>query len=90
MVVVAVVAVACAASVVSNMRRERFGRIARNHLRSAEEHLPIEYRTEPGGYSCILTGDEELFAFHSAMHRKYERAAFYPWLPVEPDPPEPE
>ncbi len=24
------------------------------------------------------------------LARKYERAARYPWLPVEPDPPEPQ
>jgi hypothetical protein len=29
-------------------------------------------------------------AFHASMYRKYERAARYPWLAVEPDPPEPE
>jgi hypothetical protein len=27
--------------------------------------------------------------YHAALRRKYERAARYPWLPVEPDPPEP-
>jgi hypothetical protein len=27
---------------------------------------------------------------HASLARKYERAARYPWLPVEPDPPEPE
>jgi hypothetical protein len=27
---------------------------------------------------------------HTLLARKYERAACYPWLPVEPDPPEPE
>jgi hypothetical protein len=29
-------------------------------------------------------------AYHAAMAHKYEHAARYPWLPVEPDPPEPE
>ncbi len=29
-------------------------------------------------------------AFHAAMAHEYQRAARYPWLPVEPDPPEPE
>jgi hypothetical protein len=29
-------------------------------------------------------------AYHAAMARKYRRAARSPWLPVEPDPPEPE
>jgi hypothetical protein len=27
---------------------------------------------------------------HESLARKYEEAARYPWLPVEPDPPEPE
>jgi hypothetical protein len=27
---------------------------------------------------------------HATLRRKYERAARYPWLPVDPDPPEPE
>jgi hypothetical protein len=29
-------------------------------------------------------------AYHERLWRKYEHAARYPWLPVEPDPPEPE
>ena len=29
-------------------------------------------------------------AFHEIMHRECERAARYPWLPVPPDPAEPE
>lgn len=28
--------------------------------------------------------------YHELMTQKYERAARYPWLPVEPDPPMPE
>jgi hypothetical protein len=28
--------------------------------------------------------------YYSALARKYRRAAHYPWLPVEPDPPEPD
>ena len=27
--------------------------------------------------------------YHTSLARNYERAALYPWLPVEPDPPEP-
>ena len=27
--------------------------------------------------------------WHAQMERKYRRAAFLPWLPVAPDPPEP-
>jgi hypothetical protein len=29
-------------------------------------------------------------AYNRAVCRKYRRAARHPWLPVEPDPPEPE
>jgi hypothetical protein len=31
-----------------------------------------------------------LAAHYAALRMKYERAARYPWLPVEPDPPKPE
>ncbi len=31
----------------------------------------------------------KLAKYHYDMARKYEHAARYPWLPVEPDPPEP-
>jgi hypothetical protein len=30
-----------------------------------------------------------LVTYNNAMRRKYERAAHFPWLPVEPDPPPP-
>ena len=33
---------------------------------------------------------ERRIAYHQAMKQKYERASRYPWLPVLPDPPEPE
>jgi hypothetical protein len=33
---------------------------------------------------------KRLEAYHAAMTAKYEHAARYPWLPVAPDPPEPE
>jgi hypothetical protein len=28
-------------------------------------------------------------SYHAGLKRKYEEAARYPWLPVDPDPPEP-
>ena len=33
---------------------------------------------------------ERRVAHYDRMRRKWQRAAFYPWRPVEPDPPEPE
>jgi hypothetical protein len=32
----------------------------------------------------------ELSDYRAQLRRKYEQAATYPWLPVDPDPPEPE
>jgi len=29
-----------------------------------------------------------LLAYHLALQHKYERAAYFPWLPVAPDPPQ--
>jgi hypothetical protein len=34
--------------------------------------------------------DQRLGAYYGELRRKYERAASYPWLSIEPDPPEPE
>ena len=56
------------------------------------------HRWDLGGARFEETNElfDEMFAseqrradYHGAMRRKYERAARYPWLPVEPDPPEP-
>jgi len=38
----------------------------------------------PSGHS-----DWPIIEYDAAMARKYRRAARYPWLPVEPDPPDP-
>ena len=37
----------------------------------------------------MFASEQRRADYHGAMRRKYERAARYPWLPVEPDPPEP-
>jgi hypothetical protein len=34
--------------------------------------------------------EEATASYHATLKRKYEHAALYPWLPVEPDPPEPQ
>jgi hypothetical protein len=38
----------------------------------------------------LTTDEAKVPNWHEAMARKYRHAARYPWLPVEPDPPEPE
>jgi hypothetical protein len=35
-------------------------------------------------------GDHAGAAYHASMLTKYQRAHLFPWLPVAPDPPEPE
>src|SRR5580704_9650482 len=43
---------------------------------------------------CFILGTDGempiLADYHSRLKRKYEQAACHPWLPVEPDPPEPQ
>ena len=39
-------------------------------------------------YTEALTG-QPVWTYHARMRGKYERAARYPWLTVEPDPPPP-
>jgi hypothetical protein len=45
--------------------------------------LKIQRRRRPDLWSRLVD-------HHVAMTSKYRRATRYPWLPVEPDPPEPE
>ncbi len=37
-----------------------------------------------------IPGPKLRAAHHKALEVKYRRAAQYPWLPIEPDPPEPQ
>jgi hypothetical protein len=59
-------------------RRARFLRIAARY-----EQATLAYRTYGGFY--MPRG----FFYDLEMESKYKRAARYPWLPVMPDPPEP-
>jgi hypothetical protein len=43
----------------------------------------------PAGDTQRVERGELLAAYHARMRQKYERAIFFPWLPIEPDPPEP-
>jgi hypothetical protein len=79
-VVVTVVAVGCWMWI----RSHEFSRRAEEHGERANHGIMIG----------VFEGDGSNFAspyftYHSQMRAKYERAARYPWLPVEPDPPEP-
>jgi hypothetical protein len=67
----------------------RFHRLA-YWYRIAEEINRGDRVVLPGGISVQSGGSKPLAGYYAGLWRKYEHAARYPWLPVEPDPPEPE
>ncbi|WP_143206359.1 hypothetical protein [Singulisphaera sp. GP187] len=90
MVVVAAVGLACAATVVVMERKERFARIARQHsgVFPPLSFVDLIVASEPDRERLMLWG-KRVGVWHSEMAKKYQYAARYPWLRVEPDPPEP-
>lgn len=65
--------------------------------RSARFHERVSYHQtlwiwERGSRQrgCVVIVTPQLRAYHNAMAAKYDWAERYPWLPVSPDPPEPE
>jgi hypothetical protein len=57
------------------------------------EQMSLSYaddaRGEGGDRQRVARG-EQMAAYHRNLRIKYERAARYPWLPVEPDAPVPD
>jgi hypothetical protein len=90
---VAAVALACGVA----GRVLRFRRLAEYHLaRSSADVVSDMLTTHDGTPTFIVetgTGAPTTPArveWHRRLLKKYERAARRPWLPVPPDPPEPE
>jgi hypothetical protein len=73
-------------------RRDQLMRLVeeRRHLgyNSRPDVEKLRSMVEPQRQNAIRLS--RMIAYHAAMARKYEDAARYAWLPVEPDPPEPE
>jgi hypothetical protein len=84
MIVVALIAVV-SGSFRLKRRSEEFRQRAAKH----------EWLSKPGGGSMmgppeVWMGELEVFQrYHDGMRRKYEYAAWHPWLSIEPDPPPP-
>ncbi|MDB5352076.1 MAG: hypothetical protein JWN86_3323 [Planctomycetota bacterium] len=81
MVVVAIVA-ACLGWIVE--RHARFRRLSASHMSQAIEASGPD---DPFHIALKIPSPEE--EWRIGLAAKYARAARYPWLPVEPDPPEP-
>ena len=92
MVAVAIVAVVIGIVTELDRRRERYTRLARQHSVVRDELHKFLVVVPPSG-SLEFFGDRraiaELVGYHGRLKAKYEEAARHPWLPVEPDPPEP-
>jgi hypothetical protein len=91
MVVVAVIALLLGAAAILR-RQAHLQQLADYHAETARQlrssHGSI-IRPD-GAYVHVPLTPPRLADYHEDLARKYERAARYPWLPVEPDPPEPE
>jgi hypothetical protein len=91
MVVVAVVALLLGVVAILR-RRTHFQRLADYHAEAARQLRSSHGSAiHPGGaYVHIPLTPPSLADYHENLAAKYERAARYPWLPIAPDPPEPE
>jgi hypothetical protein len=96
MVVVAVVAVLIGGAI----ETVRLVRLSRSYSARAASHAAYEqgWRAMADEYGAdyrLPTHDaqriflREVTDFHVQLRLKYEHATRYPWLPIEPDPPEP-
>jgi hypothetical protein len=67
---------------------------SRNHASRPEAEAVAQITSNIEGAAAIERAAERQFRararFHELLRKKYERAARYPWLVVEPDPPEPD
>jgi hypothetical protein len=90
MVAVAIVAFAMAGATLVR-RSNRFRALAKDQAEA--EVMSLAYaddeRGEGGAPQRVARG-EQMADCHRKLRIKYQRAARYPWLPVEPDPPEPD
>ncbi len=103
MVVVAVVALAISGGLRLKQRRDYFLSLARSHEQKMPSSTAEgkAWKSRFGSTSRISSEEIMLLGrdfdrlmnradYHASLARKYRRAARFPWLSVEPDPPEPE
>jgi len=69
-------------------RRARFLRLSAHYGRLAKSYLDLQPDPQPGEYPDATGWRQIIWSW--GLRSKYERAARYPWLPIAPDPPEPD
>src|SRR6187549_3347389 len=69
------------------VQRARYLRLADLHRIQASRAMAD---TRPQGLAIRVVRMTPRAVWHLELARKYERVARYPWLPVPPDPPEPQ
>ncbi len=93
MVAVAIAGLLC----LLEYRRREFAALATYHgakatagaiIRRGSMGMKVTY-VDPDG-NVITMDDLGVARWHETLAAKYRRAARYPWLPVDPDPPGPE
>jgi hypothetical protein len=97
MVAVAIVAVGIGTWMLIERSRS-YAALGSLHAESEKECRRIVEAFEGSRFDPVIWGEalalvrrsRKLLPYHAALRRKYERASRRPWLPVEPDPPEPQ
>jgi len=85
MIVVAVVATMLAVGVGLKQRKARFERLSSYHIKPAG---PLALAPDPKDPRLFFETAKGRWHYDLAL--KYAEAARHPWLPVSPDPPQPE
>ena len=86
MIAVAVVGIILGPYTTCRNRAARFDERCEWHYRRIDELLRGVYYGDDAAWRRVAARA----AWHTEMHEKYDLASRRPWLPVAPDPPEPE
>jgi hypothetical protein len=91
MVAVAIVALALTVYAGIERRRARLQRVAQHHWEEVAANSVVQADANRTIYRASASfRNRQLANYHVNLANKYANAARYPWLPVAPDPPEPE
>ena len=103
MLAVAAIGLMIGGGILLKQRREYFVTLAQSHQKEVDSStarrkaLQSRFGDTPGMTTEEITHLHREYDrmrdradHHASLARKYEHAALYPWLPVEPDPPEPD